>query len=220
MKKILLITLVSLIVNTNIIYAECTTKDKEYYESIKDKYNISYEFDKDTKAYKLYLTYGDDSAFSYEIEGDIMDNVNYEFKDNTTIISNITPGEYILRVIGVSDSCSDTFREETITLPKYNEYAYDPICEGIEEFVLCSPTYDKEIDYETFISRANTYRKNKEKGNDTTDDEKGNKNTITEWFKNNYQYIIYGLIGIAVLIMAIIIIKIIYNKERKRRRLE
>ena len=219
MKKILLVTIVSLIVNANVIYAECTTKDKEYYESIKDKYNISYEFDKDTKAYKLYLTYGDDSAFFYEIEGDEIEGSSDEVKDNTLIISNLKPGDYIIRVVGGSETCNDTFKEETITLFKYNEYSFDPICEGIEEFVLCSPTYDKEIDYDTFISRVNSYKKNKS-AKDSKTDNKTEKITITEWLKNNSKYIIYGLIGIAVIIIMIIIIKIIYNRERKRRRLE
>ena len=220
MKKILLITLVSLVVNTNIIYAECTSKDKEYYESIKDKYNISYDFDKETKTYKFNLTYGDNSAFTYYVIGDGLDNSESYIDENKIVINNLIPGNYAVYIIGASDSCSDTFREETITLSQYNEYAFDPICEGIEEFVLCSPTYDKEIDYETFISRANTYRKNKTKKDNTTVDEKDNKITITEWLKNNYQYIIYGLIGIVILVILIIIIKAIYSKERKRRRLE
>lgn len=219
MKKILLITLVSLIVNTNIIYAECTTKDKEYYESIKDKYNISYEFDKDTKAYKLYLTYGDISTFTYYAIGDGIDNSGSYMDENKIVIDNLIPGNYAIYVIGASESCSDTFREEAIALPQYNEYSFDPICEGIEEFVLCSPTYDKEIDYDTFISRVNSYKKNKS-AKDSKTDNKTEKITITEWIKNNSKYIIYGLIGIAVIIIMIIIIKIIYNRERKRRRLE
>ena len=53
MKKIIMITLVSLIVNTNIIYAECTSKDTDYFKSIEDKYQTTYEFNKDTKTYTL-----------------------------------------------------------------------------------------------------------------------------------------------------------------------
>lgn len=219
MKKILLVTIVSLIVNVNVIYAECTTKDREYYESIKDKYSVSNYFERETETYKLYLTYDDDTAFSYEIEGEALDAASYEFNDNVTIVGNLKPGEYTLRIVGVSENCSDTFSEETITLPKYNLYSYDEACDGIEEFVLCNPTYDKEIDYDTFISRVNSYKKEKAKKNNT-DNKTDNKTTIIDWLKSNFKYIIYGLIGTIGFVLIAIIIKIVYNKERKRRRLE
>ena len=88
MKKIIMITLVSLIVNTNIIYAECTSKDTDYFKSIEDKYQITYEFNKDTKTYTLNLTYGDISSFSYELLGDGMANATSSTADNKIIIES------------------------------------------------------------------------------------------------------------------------------------
>ena len=219
MKKIIMITLVSLIVNTNIIYAECTSKDTDYFKSIEDKYQTTYEFNKDTKTYTLNLTYGDISSFSYELLGDGMANATSSTTGNKIIIENLTSGQYTIYVVGVSDSCNDVFKKEEITLPQYNQYAYDPACEGIEEFALCSPTYDKYLDYNTFISRVNSYKKNKTTDN-KTDNNVEEKNTVLEWLKNNYFYIIYAVIGIVVLLIIILIIKVIYNNERKRRRLE
>lgn len=219
MKKFIMITLVSLIVNTNIIYAECTTKDQEYFKSIDDKYQATYEFNKDTKTYTLSLTYGDISSFSYELSGDGIDNATWDAIDNKIVIGNLIPGNYTVYVVGVSNSCNDIFKTEEITLPQYNQYAYDPACEGIEEFALCSPTYDKYLDYNTFISRVNSYKKNKT-NNDKPNNNIEEENTILEWLKNNYFYIIYAVIGIVVLLIIILTIKVIYNKERKRRRLE
>ena len=219
MKKFLIFTLVSLIVNTNIIYAECTTKDTEYFKSIEDKYQITYDFDKETKTYILNLSYGDISSFSYVILGDNIDDINSTVTKDKIIITNVTPGEYTIHITGATQSCNDIVKTEEITLPKYNEYAFDPACEGIEEFVLCSPTYDKKLDYNTFISRVNSYKKSKA-NDDNKKDNTEEKLTITEWLKNNSQYIIYGVIGIIGLIIIIIIVKVIYNRERKRRRLE
>ena len=219
MKKFLIFTLVSLIVNTNIIYAECTTKDTEYFKSIEDKYQITYDFDKETKTYILNLSYGDISSFSYVILGDNIDGINSTVTKDKIIITNVIPGEYTIHITGATESCNDIVKTEEITIPKYNEYAFDPACEGIEEFVLCSPTYDKELDYNTFISRVNSYKKSKA-NDDNKKDNTEEKLTITEWLKNNSQYIIYGVIGIIGLIIIIIIVKVIYNRERKRRRLE
>ena len=219
MKKIIMITLVSLIVNANIIYAECTSKDTDYFKSIEDKYQTTYEFNKDTKTYTISLTYEDTSSFTYRIDGSGIDDKNIKFSDNKLLIDNLNSGQYTIYVIGASDSCNDVFKKETITLPQYNQYAYDPACEGIEEFALCSPTYDKYLDYNTFISRVNSYKKNKTADN-KTDNNAEEKNTVLEWLKNNYFYIIYAVIGIVVLLIIILTIKAIYNNERKRRRLE
>lgn len=219
MKRIIMITLVSLIVNTNIIYAECTSKDTDYFKSIEDKYQTTYEFNKDTKTYTISLTYEDTSSFIYDIEGPEIENASLEVIDNKLVIGNLTPGQYTIYVEGANDSCNDVFKTEKITLPQYNKYAYDSACEGIEEFVLCSPTYDKYLDYNTFISRVNSYKKSKT-NNDKPDNNVEEKNTVLEWLKSNYFYIIYAAIGIVVLLIIILIIKVIYNNERKRRRLE
>lgn len=218
MKKIITIILVSLIINTNIIYAECTTEEQEYYKSIEDKYQTTYVFDKESRTYTMTLTYGDISTFSYSIEGDGMEIANIEVTDKI-IVSNLAPGQYIAFVVGLTDSCNDVLKKEEITLPQYNQYAYDPVCEGIEEFVLCSPTYDKELDYDTFISRVNSYKKNKA-NQDKTDNNTEEKPTIKEWLKDNYMYFIYAIIGIVALLIIALIVKVIYNHERKRRRLE
>ncbi len=219
MKKIITIILVSLIINTNIIYAECTTEEQEYYKSIEDKYQTTYVFDKESRTYTMTLTYGDISTFSYTIDNDAIEYANTEVLADRIVISNLIPGKYGISVVGVTNSCNDVFKTDEITLPEYNQFAYDPICEGIEEFVLCSPTYDKEIDYDTFISRVNSYKKNKA-NQDKTDNNTEEKPTIKEWFKDNYIYFIYAIIGIVVLIIIALIIKVIYNHERKRRRLE
>ena len=182
-------------------------------------YASSYEFNKDTKTYTISLTYEDTSSFTYRIDGSGIDDKNIKFSDNKLLIDNLNSGQYTIYVIGASDSCNDVFKKETITLPQYNQYAYDPACEGIEEFALCSPTYDKYLDYNTFISRVNSYKKSKT-NNDKPDNNVEEKNTILEWLKNNYFYIIYAVIGIVVLLIIILTIKAIYNNERKRRRLE
>lgn len=219
MKKIITIILVSLIINTNIIYAECTTEEQEYYKSIEDKYQTTYVFDKESRTYTMTLTYGDISTFTYIIDNSAIEYANIESYDDRMVISNLIPGKYGIYVVGTTDSCDDLFKTEEITLPEYNQYAYDPVCEGIEEFVLCSPTYDKELDYDIFISRVNSYKKNKA-NQDKTDNNTEEKPTIKEWFKDNYMYFIYAIIGIVVLLIIALIIKVIYNHERKRRRLE
>lgn len=217
MKKIGLIMFMSFIINVNIIHAECTKEDTNYFKSIEDKYKVSYTFDKDTKTYKMYLSYSDPSAFLYDITGDGIDNATIDMNEENIILSNLASGNYYISIIGVSNSCTDTFKTINLTLPQYNIYSEDPICRGIEEFVLCSPTYDKEIDYNTFISRTNAYKKQKEKEDNQKDDTIQEENKIIKYIE---EYYIYVIVSVLLLVVAILLIVKIYNKARQRRRLE
>ena len=98
------------------------------------------------------------------------------------------------------------------------------MCEGIEEFVLCQPTYDKEIDYDTFVSRVNTYKKTKqEKVVDEPQKETENKkinviiNNILKFIQDN----LFTITIITVFAIAIIVTIILTAKKiKKSRRLE
>lgn len=217
MKKIGLIMFMSFIINVNIIHAECTKEDTNYFKSIEDKYKVSYTFDKDTKTYKMYLSYSDPSAFLYDITGDGIDNATIDMNEENIILSNLASGNYYISIIGVSNSCTDTFKTINLTLPQYNIYSEDPICRGIEEFVLCSPTYDKEIDYNTFIARVDAYKKQKEKEDNQKDDTIQEENKIIKYIE---EYYIYVIVSVLLLVVAILLIVKIYNKARQRRRLE
>lgn len=219
MKKIVVIMIMLFMTNIK-VYAECTTEDKEYFKSIEDKYKVSYDFDKETKTYILNLTYADLSSFSYEIVGDGIENSHTDIVENKLVIKNLIPGQYNVYIVGVSDSCNDIIKEINLTLTNYNKYADDPACEGIEEFVLCSPTYDKELDYDTFISRVNSYKANKNSNDNNNNNDNKDSNKIIDWIKENYMYIVYVLLGIGILTAIIILAKKIYNHAKQRRRLE
>ena len=99
----------------------------------------------------------------------------------------------------------------------YNKLSEDPLCEGNEDFVLCNPSYDKEIDYDTFVSRLNTYKKNKGNNPSSSSNSVKEENAIITYIKNN----LVSIITITIFIILVIITIILTAKSiKKSRRLE
>lgn len=198
-------------------YAACTQEELNDFKKIEQDYKVTYEFDKNTKDYRVtfYIPYIE--KYVYEID----QNINLENAVASTgksfTVSGIKTGDYRIEVVGTTVACNDTLKEIILKLPKYNVYSEDPLCAGIEEFVLCQPTYDKDIDYDTFVSRVNTYKKSKTEKLDEKPKEEPQENVIIEYIKDNLIQII--IITIFIILVTITII-VTAKSIRKSRRLE
>lgn len=214
-KKKILLTIISFIAFTSKTYAECTNEEVNAFKKISNEYKVTYEMNTESKLYNL--TFYDPAPDKYTFvingatDGDfiIHDNNNYQYL-------GLSPGEYTVTIEGVTNTCKDVLKTINLSLPKYNKYTEDPLCKGIEEFVLCQSTYDKDIDYETFKQRVEVYKKTKTENNIKTDDINKN-NAIVNYFKNNIGQI--SLITIS-LVLVIIVITLIAKRQKKSRRLE
>lgn len=218
-KKITLFFLLFSLFNTK-VYASCTTEEKNVFKKIESKYNITYEFDKTSKDYTITLHNPKYKLFSYSIDYDI-DNSKIKYKEEgetlTLTYGGVPSGDYNIEIIGMTDTCDDTLKEIKLHLPKYNKYADDPLCEGYEEFVLCNPTYEKEIDYDTFVSRLNTYKKNKKNLPSSNSNTTKTDSEIITYIKDNLTTIIVIIVFIILLIITAILTA---KSIKKSRRLE
>lgn len=212
-KRILLFLSVCLLFS-NHVYAECTTDERKEFRNIEDNYKITYEFNKDTKDYTLTFTSPEPDKFDYFIN-----NINVNCGDtvnNQTKCTGFTPGYQEIFIIGQTDSCNEILKEVSMTLA-YNKLSEDPLCEGNEDFVLCNPSYDKEIDYDSFVSRLNTYKKNKGNNPSSSSNSVKEENAIITYVKNN----LVSIITITIFIILVIITIILTAKSiKKSRRLE
>lgn len=147
----------------------------------------------------------------YQIE-EMVKNINYyNSTANVQItMNNLNSNKYRFKIY--YDTCdSELIRTIVYDLPKYNDYANDPLCEGIneEDLDVCSRKYQDEIDYETFKEKVNEY---KEINNLLTEDdneqqeEKNIFKQIVDFIKQYYFYII-ALIVLIVITVSIITIK-------------
>jgi len=216
-----IVTFLACITNT---YAACTQEEKDAFKRVEDKYTIKYEIDRTTKKYTLYLERAKPDKYEFVIYTD----ESIKCEDVSDTLSKCYPfasGEHEFSVAGQTESCNDILKTTIIKLPKYNTYADDPLCQGIEEFVLCNPVYDKEIDRESFESRVATYKKNKLKNeleNEKSKNEKDNQNNeyitkILDYIKENMVQIIIIIVFIILVVITLIVTA---KSIRKSRRLE
>lgn len=220
--KYLSFILIVFAMNIHTVLASCTQEEINTFKRIEDDYTVKYEFDKSTKTYNLYFTAIKPKEFYYKIYAEKKLNCTVSTETSVKCI-DFAPGGYEIQIVGVTDTCNDVMKKIILELPKYNKLSEDPLCEGIEEFVLCNPTYDKEIDYETFISRVNTYKKNhKEEVEIPIEEEKEeNINQIIDYIINYITNNWFDIIIISVFVILLIItIVVAYKNARKSRYLE
>lgn len=196
-------------------YADCTETEIDHFKRIESNYRIESTLDKETGYYKLTLYNPEPEKYTYEINSInnyIVCNIS---KTSDTECNYIPPASYSINVVGNTDTCNTTLKRTFLRLNPYNKYSEDPLCEGIEEFVLCQETYDKEIDYETFVSRVNIYKEQK-----TTKQEEQKQpiidvDKIKEYVEDNlFEVIIIAIFVILVIVTVIITIKS-YKKSRR-----
>ena len=214
-KYLLLTIFLSFILLPMIAYAECTNEEIEHFKEVEDEYKVTYEFNMDTKDYTItsYAPFPDEFDYILYIgedtKYDAITPSEYKFY-------NVLPGTYNVEIAGMTETCDRTLKIEKLILPEYNNYSSDPLCEGIEEFVLCQPTYGKMITYEEFVDRVNVYKKTKANKEQEKEEKKSIK-PILDYIENNlFQIIIIIVFAIALIITIILTAKSI----RKSRRLE
>lgn len=221
--KYIIATLMLFLLNIQTTHAACTQEEIDAFKKIEDKYTVKYEFNKETKDYKIMINVPLFEQFGFSIDKN-MNQIKFESKEGTLYTySGIQPGEYKIEIIGSTVTCQDVFKTIDLKLAKYNKYSEDPLCEGIEEFVLCSTTYNREIDYETFKSRIETYKKSKLKKETEikSDTEIEKESDQLDYIINYIKVNLIAIIIIVVFIILLITTIIITAKSiRKSRRLE
>ena len=217
--KYLLLTLFIPLLLPTTIYAECTEEEIAHFKEIENQYTVTDEFDANSKKYTLNIKNPDFKQYIYDSTAitKYMNNIT-KISDSEIKINNVDAGEYTFVVRSMNDSCDKILKSISINLAKYNNYSEDPLCDGIEEFVLCQPTYDKVIDYDTFVARVKLYKENKEKEeNAKPKQEEKEENKVVKYIKDNlFQTIIIIVFIIIVSITAILTIR----SAKQSRRLE
>lgn len=220
--KYLIFTIVLFLTCITNTYAACTQEEINEFKKVEDDYVVKYEFNKNSKTYTLQFEASLPNKYYYEISE--TENIMCKGIDETSIeCDGFEADTYQIVIVGMTKTCNDILKTTTITLPKYNKYAEDPLCKGIAEFVLCTPTYGKEIDYDTFVSRVETYKKTKIKNENIQDDdnEEDNDKELINKIKDYIQENLIQIIIITIFIILVVITIIITAKSiRKSRRLE
>lgn len=106
-----------------------------------------------------------------------------------------------------SSECGVKLRNISISIPNYNKYHDDSICDEVDDdFELCSEFVEDDVDYDTLKKKVEEYKKGK---NDSSGSTSNNimvkiKGNIFELLSNYLLFVVIGLIVITVIIVLII----------------
>ena len=224
-KNALLLVLTLFLLLPTIVNADCESDFKE----IEDKFKVTYEYNYETDDFTITLVNPDYNKYSYgfaslEALNATHPTISDEDGTLTHTIENYKDTEYSYVISAIYEGCKVAgIKQETIELSKGNRFAYSPLCEGYEEFVLCQKDYEKELDEETFKERLEIYKQTKaeqkEKEASEAKEKENNKilSGIIDFFQENYITIIIIAAFVIVLIISIVLFA---KRYMKRRRLE
>ncbi len=142
---------------------------------------------------------------------DTINNKTYQYADFTTstelVIKGYRENQRITYQIFMNmGGCYGQLLTTTYaTLPNYNEYSSDPVCEGAEEFSLCQKWGTVSTGYNDFVTQVNEYKikKQQTKKEPYVPTEPSMKDKVLTFIGNYYVFMILGIAGIVLLLMGL-----------------
>lgn len=192
------------------VFGACSVDDKVRYLSLASNITTSYD----------YTEVNDKVTFSitiHNVHKDLVvkDNVNNRSYSsnrndlNNYTVSNLKDGtNYSFSIYAKSTDCSYKLLNTVyVNLPKYNKYYKDSACTGIESYNLCQRWGEiGDINYETFKSKVEEYKKKSDVSNEIKDDDLKTTSIIEILGDFWAKYYLYITIGTIVLLVPVIII--------------
>lgn len=125
------------------------------------------------------------------------------------VITGLNPDKtYRYEIYSTNEECNDSsLNIYYVTLPAYNSYYKDPICDGLSDYKLCNKWLKTDMSYEEFIKEVTDYKNSLNQPDKTETKDNGELNPILE-FIYQYYYIFIALFVIA-------IIYIIYVRRKR-----
>ena len=117
------------------------------------------------------------------------------------------------KIMSANGECVDQLLlTHYITLPVYNKYSKDPLCDGLDNFNLCYTFIDTDLTYDEFKEKVEEYRNQKpeEKKEDVVKEHKE-----SDWDKVIDFMMKYGLYIMAALAIIITILSIRRSQKNK-----
>ena len=161
-KKIIIFSLLLLLFSLPVYADTCTVTDKMNLKKLAGFIDITYyPYDEGNDVrFNLIVTNASDFMFASD-KNDVYDSMNKNGENDEIRISNLIPGEsYMFHFYAKDTNCFGTeIYNKKITLPNYNKFYNDAVCNGKEEFYLCNKWKEHNLSYDEFVKKVNEYQK-------------------------------------------------------------
>lgn len=191
------------------LYGICDYKDLSDYRALANNVNITYSYDmvKGEPIFSITLT----NLSEYMYVTDVYRNKTYYnsnfTKENELTLTGYTNNQKVkLQIYTRDGGCSDQLlTTKYITIPAYNKFYSDEVCDGVEEYSLCQRWAAVSIDYDEFVAKVTEYKEKKFAREEAINFK--NKETLLEkiftFVGEYYAILVCGVIVIVLIIGAI-----------------
>lgn len=185
----------------------CDFQDVARYQALASNIKFNYEFVEDNKTFNIIITNMPDElylentssgeVFSYRTIG-----------SSETVLYGYNSGSYRFRIVPYDEACyGSTVGNGYVTLPYYNAYYNDSVCNGAESYRLCQKWNKVELSYDEFVKNVESYKKSLKKEEVITKEEVNEEdflNKIIVGFLDNYIIILVSIIIICSVLIVIL----------------
>ena len=158
MKKIFLIFFLTLFIPLNKVNgASCNYQEIVRLKKIASNVNVSYVYS-ENNGIKFHITLVNLNKDIYFV--DSTTRKKHLYINNEITISNYNDGEKVTYTFYSNDiNCTEKpLYTISISLPAYNEFYKDKVCEGAESYNLCQKWSNHNYDYDTFVKKVQNYK--------------------------------------------------------------
>lgn len=222
MKNIKYIIFMLLFLSLNIfcVNASCTNEEIYYLKEDASKIKITYKHKGpvDTEEGTIYSLF---DVTVKNLNDDFYVSLLYDSIKLTPVdgiaSTELSTGKWKFKIY--STKCNMLIDDIDVSLPTFNMYSLDPLCEGIDgdDFPLCGKYYEYDVSYEEFENRVKNYRDlhNLDSVNNDGNNDDSIQSIIDDVvnFVAKYKYYVLGVI-LALLIVMVILIIVKRNKKR------
>ena len=191
---------------SNVNAAACDNALKVDYQNRAKNISYSYTYNDSNNTFNILFTNITDGLYLTD-----MDTMQEHKNNGEIIIYNVISGKSYRYGVFTSDRnpCSgSSIYNIYVTLPFYNPYYKDGLCEGINSYKYCKKFINKSVTYEEFVENVTNYKKSLEKQDDDTDVlEKTFLEKAFDLIVNFYLSYYFIILPIVILITVIAIIK-------------
>jgi len=133
----------------------CSFAESSRLKQIAANVNYSYDYEIVNNKVKFNITLVNLNPDIYFVDSN---NKTYRYKSNEINLKGYDSGKVKFKFYAVDEDCEDVLREITITLPHYNKFYNDAVCEGVKNYSLCQKWTENNYDYDTFVKKVNLYK--------------------------------------------------------------
>lgn len=193
MKKYITFLVLSLLLFPRVIEAaDCSHETVSNYSKILGNINYTYRYREENKKAKFDIILLNVPTDFY-VRDEVTDKY-YMSDGKEMVFSSYEPNAtYRFEVFPDINACSDIgARYIYVTVPGYNPYYNDPVCDGVTNYQYCNRWFQNNLSYKDFVAEVTAY-KERRKTEEVISDKKVNRDTmnyILDFLKRYYMIIL------------------------------